>query len=59
MYAATLIFTSLNAAERHEVCQFMRDNRKLTLATALLALFAVYVVDGEDTIVPRELPLPF
>ena len=57
MHAATLVFTSLNAAELREVCQFMRANRKLTLATALLALFAVYVVDGEDTIVPRELPL--
>ena len=58
MYAATLIFTSLNAAERHEVCQFMRDNRKLTLATALLALFEVCVVNGEDIVLPRELPLP-
>ena len=58
-YTAVRIFQSLNSAERRELCQFMRDNRKLTLATALLALFAVYVVDGEDTIVPRELPLPF
>ena len=59
MYAATLIFTSLNAAERHEVCQFMRANRKMTLATALLALFDVYVVNGEDFIVPRpRLPFP-
>ena len=58
MYSATLIFTSLTAAERHEVCQFMRANRKITLATALLALFEVCVVNGEDIIVPCELPLP-
>ena len=58
MYAATLIFTSLNAAELREVCQFMRANRKMTLATALLALFDVCVVNGEDIIVPSEPPLP-
>lgn len=58
MYAATLIFTSLNAAERHEVCQFMREHRALSLACAVMQLFEVCVVNGEDTIVPRELPLP-
>lgn len=58
MYSATLIFTSLTAAERHEVCQFMRANRKITLATAVLALFDVYIVNGEDTVVRREPPLP-
>ena len=57
MYAATLIFTSLNAAERHEVCQFMREHRALSLACAVMQLFDVYVVNGEDTIVPR-LPSP-
>ena len=59
MYAATLIFTSLNAAERHEVCQFMREHRALSLASAVMQLFDVYVVNGEDFIVPRALPLPF
>ena len=58
MYAATLIFTSLNAAERHEVCQFMREHRSVSLARAVLALFEVCVVNGEDIILPRELPLP-
>ena len=58
MYAATLIFTSLTAAERHEVCQFMRGHSGLSLARAVMQLFDVYVVNGEDTIVPRELPLP-
>ena len=60
MYAATLIFTSLNAAERHEVCQFMREHRAVSLACAVMQLFDVYVVNGEDFIVPRpRLPLPF
>ena len=62
MYAATLIFTSLNAAELREVCQFMRANRKITLATAVLALFEVCVVNGEDFVMrcePPLLPLPF
>lgn len=58
MYAATLIFTSLNAAERHEVCQFMREHRALSLACAVMQLFEVCVVNGEDIILPRELPLP-
>ena len=58
MYAATLIFTSLNAAERHEVCQFMREHRALSLASAVMQLFEVCVVNGEDIILPRELPLP-
>ena len=58
MYAATLIFTSLNAAERHEVCQFMREHRALSLARAVMQLFEVCVVNGEDIILPRELPLP-
>ena len=58
MYAATLIFTSLNAAERHEVCQFMREHRALSLACAVMQLFEVCVVSGEDIILPRELPLP-
>ena len=59
MYAATLIFTSLNAAERHEVCQFMREHRDLSLACAVMQLFDVYVVNGEDFIVPRpRLPFP-
>ena len=57
-YSAILIFESLNAAERHELCQFMRDNRKLTLGDAVLAVFDVYIVNGEDTIVRREPPLP-
>ena len=57
-YTAVLIFQSLNAAERSELCQFMRDNRKMTLCDAVLATFDVYVINGEDTIVPRELPLP-
>lgn len=58
MYAATLIFTSLNAAERHEVCQFMREHRAVSLACAVMQLFEVCVVNGEDIILPRELPLP-
>lgn len=58
MYSAILIFESLIAAERRELCQFMRDNRKITLDTALRALFDVYIVNGEDTIVRREPPLP-
>ena len=59
MYAATLIFTSLNAAERHEVCQFMREHRAVSLACAVMQLFDVYVVNGEDFIVPRpRLPFP-
>ena len=58
MLAATLIFTSLTAAERHEVCQFMREHRALSLASAVMQLFDVYVVNGEDTIVPHEPPLP-
>ena len=58
MYAATLIFTSLNAAERHEVCQFMREHRALSLASAVMQLFEVCVVNGEDIVLPRELPLP-
>ena len=58
MYAATLIFTSLNAAERHEVCQFMREHRAVSLARAVMQLFEVCVVNGEDIILPRELPLP-
>lgn len=58
MYAATLIFTSLNAAERHEVCQFMREHRALSLACAVMQLFEVCVVNGEDIVLPRELPLP-
>lgn len=59
-YSAVLIFQSLNAAERRELCQFMRANRFITLDTAVRALFDVYVVNGEDFIVPRELlPLPF
>ena len=41
MYAATLIFTSLNAAERHEVCQFMREHRAVSLACAVMQLFEV------------------
>ena len=57
-HAAVLIFQSLNAAELRELCQFMRDNRKMSLDTAVRAMFDVYVVNGEDTIVPRELPLP-
>ena len=57
-YAAVLIFQSLNTAERRDVCQFMLDNRELTLGDAVLALFDVYVINGEDTIVPREPPLP-
>ena len=62
MYAATLIFTSLNAAERHEVCQFMREHRALSLACAVMQLFEVCVVNGEDFVMRREpplLPLPF
>lgn len=58
MYAATLIFTSLNAAERREVCQFMREHRAVSLACAVMQLFEVCVVNGEDIILPRELPLP-
>ena len=58
MYSATLIFTSLNAAERHEVCQFMREHRALSLACAVMQLFEVCVVNGEDIVLPRELPLP-
>ena len=58
MYAATLIFTSLTAAERHEVCQFMREHRAVSLACAVMQLFEVCVVNGEDIILPRELPLP-
>ena len=57
-YSAVLIFQSLNTAERRDVCQFMLDNRELTLGDAVLALFDVYVINGEDTIVPREPPLP-
>ena len=58
MLAATLIFTSLTAAERHEVCQFMREHRALSLACAVTQLFEVCVVNGEDIVLPRELPLP-
>lgn len=59
-YSAVLIFQSLNAAERRELCQFMRANRFITLDTAVRALFDVYIVNGEDFIVPRVLlPLPF
>ena len=58
MYSATLIFTSLNAAELREVCQFMRANRFITLDTAVRALYEVLVVDGEDVIVRCEPPLP-
>ena len=57
-YSAVLIFQSLNAAERCELCQFMRDNRKITLDTALRALYEVIVIGGEDVIVRREPPLP-
>ena len=57
-YSAILIFESLTAAELRELCQFMRDNRKLSLDTAVRAMFDVYVVNGEDTIVRREPPLP-
>lgn len=62
MYAATLIFTSLNAAERREVCQFMREHRAVSLACAVMQLFEVCVVNGEDFVMRREpplLPLPF
>ena len=62
MATAVLIFQSLNAAELRELCQFMRDNRKMSLDTAVQAMFDVYIVNGEDTIVRREpplLPLPF
>ena len=57
-YAAVLIFQSLNTAERRDVCHFMLDNRELTLGDAVLALFDVYIVNGEDTVVRREPPLP-
>lgn len=57
-YSAVLIFQSLNAAERRELCQFMRANRFITLDTAVRALYEVLVVDGEDVIVRCELPLP-
>ena len=61
-YSTILIFESLNTAERHELCQFMRDNRTMSLDIAVQAMFDVYIVNGEDTIVRREpplLPLPF
>ena len=58
MYSAILIFQSLNAAERRELCQFMRDNRKITLDAALRALYEVIFIGGEDVIVPSEPPLP-
>lgn len=57
-YAAVLIFQSLNTAERHELFQFMRDNRNIALGDAVLSMFDVYIVNGEDTIVRREPPLP-
>lgn len=57
-YSAVLIFQSLNTAERHELFQFMRANRFITLDTAVRALYEVLVVDGEDVIVRCELPLP-
>ena len=57
-YSAILIFESLNAAERRELCQFMRDNRFITLDTAVHALYEVLVVDGEDVIVRCEPSLP-
>ena len=57
-YSAILVFESLNAAERCELCQFMRANRFITLDTAVRALYEVLVVDGEDVIVRCEPPLP-
>ena len=57
-HSAVLIFQSLNAAELRELCQFMRANRKVTLDTAVRALYEVLVVDGEDVIVRCEPSLP-
>ena len=49
-YTAVRIFQSLTAAERRELCQFMRDNRKLTLCDAVLATFDVYIAMPDDDV---------
>ena len=50
MATAVLIFQSLNAAERRELFQFMRNNRKLTLRDAVLDTFDVYVALPDDDV---------